>query len=222
MLTADIIVKIRDEFESGSSTKQLSEKYEIGTNCIRRILRGESHKGIGRSDKFNRYRENAKDDNEVIIRMYNDNVPVLDICTKFNINLPQLNAIRNKYKIKKRGVHNAVSKSVTLLIDDQIITFPTITSASEYTKIPEDYIRNLMYGETYLLGKHSQSDIKVIHDINRIRGLEDCCRLMVDIILHRHGASSTDKGSELSNMLTELGFLEKDELNYLKHENSKS
>lgn len=204
-------------YEIGTAIKEIAEKYDTGQDYIRRVLKGDRGGGHGKVDSYKKSKS-YKNITELVIEAYNNNVPVYEICNKFDINLRDIQIIRERNKIPKRGTHNPISKTLTVEYNGSIHTFLSLTQASEYLKISEDILKRAKYGNFY--NKFNTAELNglhVIHDFNDIEKMETVCELVSNILTKGSVTNKKDWGNQVSNLLIELGYLDKDIFEYNKH-----
>jgi len=200
---------IKEDYEQGLTVKQITEKYKIRNAVVERSLSGIVGKGIGKSEKYilrpNRF---IKDDTQrQIIADYQNGKDIPEILTKYDITRERLLSLRTKFKIEDRNCKRAnISKSITVELNGQLKTYPSIEQCFQQTGIPSDFLNKLKNNQTFGLSKWSETNFCIVHDLDRINKLERASELM-GLILHQ--GSTRDKieyGVELKQLIFQLGY----------------
>ncbi len=206
--------QVKFEYEEmNMSIESLSQKFNLTEQNVRNILLGKYKEG--KSDLYikNSHSPLSKQRELDLLNDYNNYVSILEILEKYNITRKRFNYIRQKHNIPDRFGKRCVDlKSITLEYNGQIKTYPSKDQAAKQTGIPIDFITRLNSAKTFAIGKHLNTDIAIVHDLNRLNKLESACELMGMIL---NEGSTSDKlkwGKELETLILELGYI--NELEY--------
>lgn len=202
--------------EEDKTTEQISIDLKISTETVRHILKGKLYDGVGKSDKYLNLNAHKILDQNVqlaVIQDYIDGKPIPEILEEYNISRANLQYYREKFNIPERYLDRAVTlKSITLSIDGEVRTYPSVESASKSLQIPSDFLHKLKRAETFCEGKNSKKDIYLIHDLNRLVKLERSSELMGKILYGGTASEKFEWGNELKTLMFELGYAKEEDI----------
>jgi len=191
--------------------------YEISCvmNCdadtISDLLQGKTYKGKFKSDvdwrkEIGLKKRLTESAISHILSDYINFVPIPDILEKYQISGKHLNYYRVKFEVPNRRHRTPTLKSITIEANGSIKTYSSIELAARELNIASDYIHKLKRGQNFGNGKYSESNLIIVHSLERLEKLERASELVGKIFYQGSITDKKDYGSELKELIYDLGY----------------
>lgn len=198
--------EIKSDYEElGLSVEEIAAKRRIDKKVVRHILAGK--RKSGKSDLYIRRSVHLnKPSHQDVIDDYTGGMDLPKILEKYSFDRTKLKYVLDKYNVPVRNQRRAnVSKSLTLEYNGVVKTYPSITSASVQTGLPIDFLSKLKFNKNYAIGKTSTEKVAIVHDLDYLIDLEQCCLLIAEIV---KGNTIKENGRLLRELLIKNGFID--------------
>jgi len=191
--------------------------FEIGNimKCpadrISDILKGKTYDGKFKSEfDWKKPQNEPKRLNPITIQQilldYSNFVPVPEILEKYQISRENLNYYRTRHNIENRRHRTPSLKSITIESNGTVKTYSSVEQAAKELNVASDYLHKLKRGQNFGNGKYSESNLIIVHSLERLKKLERASELVGKIFHQGSITEKKDYGNELKQLIYDLGY----------------